>query len=462
MITEELRQAIQTLSEKGLKIREICRTLDLSRNTVRSVLRRKTPVSTCGETTGLENLPLIRELHGRCRGNLVRVHDLLWDRGIEIGYSTLTRLAREHGVSSATQKRAGSYDFSMGEEMQFDTSPHRVTLGERTGVCHCASLVLAYSRRLYIRYFFTFKRFEAKAFLAEALGDMDGTCGRCVIDNSSVIVARGSGPDAEMAPEMEAFARHYGFTFIAHRVRHPDRKARVERPFAYIERNFLAGRTFVDLQDLNAQALLWCREVSNKKPKRSLGMSPDQAYILEKPYLRPLPPYIPPVYESRDRLVDNEGFVSLDTNRYSVPDKLIGKTVDVQKHLERVKVYAGQKLVAEHERVVGKGGARLTAPGHHAPLLRTRRTEPCVEEGCLTGEAEVLDLYVAMLKQRSTGRGVLKLRRLLELKRTYPAEAFLTAVARALEYGQFDLARLESLIIKLTAGEYFNLDREES
>lgn len=389
----------------------------------------------------------------------MRVRDLLWDRGIEIGYSTLTRVAREQGLGLSAQKRAGSYDFAPGQEMQFDTSPHRVTLGERTGVCHCAALVLAYSRRLYCRYFFTFSRFEAKAFLTEALVFMDGACSRCVIDNTSVVVAHGSGREAEMAPEMEAFARHYGVTFLAHRVRHPDRKARVERPFAYIEGNFLAGRTFLDLPDLNAQALLWCREVSNKKLKRSLGMSPEQAYILEKPFLRPLPPYIPPVYESLDRIVDTEGFVSLDTNRYSVPDKLIGKTVEVQKHLERVRVYAGQKLVAEHERVVGKRDIRVTAPGHHAPLLRARRAEPCLEEKSLLGESAILDRYVAMLKQRSTGRGVLKLRRLLELKRTYPAEPFQAAVARALEYGQFDLARLESLIIKLVAGEYFNLDQ---
>ena len=404
---------------------------------------------------------MIKELHARCRGNLVRVHDLLSDRGIEIGYSTLTRWAREQGVSAAAQKRTGNYEFAPGEEMQFDTSPHRVTLGERTGVCHCASLVLAYSRRLYIRYFLTFSRFEAKAFLAEALVFMDGVCKRCVIDNSSVVVARGSGRDAEMAPEMEAFARHYGFTFLAHRVRHPDRKARVERPFAYVERNFLAGRVFRDLQDLNAQALHWCCEVSNKKPKRSLGMSPEQAYILEKPSLPPLPPYIPPVYESLNRIVDTEGFVCLETNRYSVPDTLIGKTVELQKHLELVKVYAGQKLVAEHKRAVGKRDAHVTAPGHHAPLLRAKRIDPCPEEGQLTGESKILDQYVVMLKQKATGRGTLKLRRLLEIKRTYPVEPFEAAVARALEYGLFDLARLESLIIKLVAGEYFNLGREE-
>jgi hypothetical protein len=32
---------------------------------------------------------------------------------------------------------------------------------------------------------------------------MEGTCPRCIIDNTSVLVAHGSGPDAQIAPEME-------------------------------------------------------------------------------------------------------------------------------------------------------------------------------------------------------------------------------------------------------------------
>jgi len=30
---------------------------------------------------------------------------------------------------------------------------------------------------------------------------------------------------------MEAFARIFGITFVAHRINHPDRKARIERTF---------------------------------------------------------------------------------------------------------------------------------------------------------------------------------------------------------------------------------------
>ncbi len=106
---------------------------------------------------------------------------------------------------------------------------------------------------------------------------------------------------------MEAFARIFGITFVAHRINHPDRKARIERTFFYVERNFLAGRTFHDWDDLNTQALAWCNERASRKLKRSLGMSPDEVYLVEKPYLKPLPSYLPPIYETSHRVVDVAG-----------------------------------------------------------------------------------------------------------------------------------------------------------
>ena len=64
------------------------------------------------------------------------------------------------------------------------------------------------------------------------------------------------------------------------------------------------------------------------------------------------------------------------------------------------------------------------------------------------------------LKKRAPGRGVAKLRRLLELQRTYPAEPFLAAIEQALHYGLFDLARLERLILERVAGDFFDLDED--
>ena len=80
-----------------------------------------------------------------------------------------------------------------------------------------------------------------------------------------------------------------------------------------------------------------------------------------------------------------------------------------------------------------------------------------IEEQTLIGRHESLDRYAAELKRQARGRGIVKLRRLLDLKRTYPPAPFQKAVEEALRYGLYDLARLEKMILKNTGGEFFEL-----
>lgn len=406
-----------------------------------------------------QHIEHVRGLFRDCQGNVVRVQEELVARyNITIPYQSLTWLIRKHQVRIPVQKRAGRYHFAPGEEMQHDTSPHRLKLGNRPLTAQCAALSLAYSRLLFVQYYPRFTRFECKTFLAEALTYMQGACGRCVIDNTSVIVSHGAGADASFAPEMEAFARIYGVQFMAHRINDANRKARIERPFDYVEKNFLAGRTFSDWHDLNLQARQWCDQVSNRKPKRSLAMSPFEAWIMEKPSLKPLPKVAPPVYLAEQRTVDIEGYVHLDTNRYSVPDSLIGKNVEVLKYWQRVVIYQGRTIVAEHDRELLGREKRITKPGHHQPLTRKKAHQGVsTEEQTLTGQHETVDRYVAAIKKQARGRGLVKLRRLLDLKRTYPSTPFLKAVEEALRYGLYDLARLEKMILRNTGGDFFEL-----
>jgi transposase len=461
MTPAEIRNAVCTLQAKGHSLRDISRSLALSRNTVRRILRQ--PNRTAGEAAPCDEATLakLKTAFERARGNVVRARELLTDDGLEVGYSTLTRWAREAGLRSPP-RRAGEYDFAPGQEMQHDTSPHRVVFAKagtagKIVTAQCAGLVLAYSRRLFMQYYPRFTRFEAKAFLLEAVRFMEGVCPVCVIDNTSVLLAAGSGADAVIAPEMLAFARTLGFRFRAHRIGHPDRKGRIERPFAYIENNFLAARSFEDFDDLNGQAVAWCRDVANHKPKQTLGMSPEAAYVIERPHLRPLPDALPPVYELLERVVDLHGFVSVDTNRYSVPERFTGQSVAIFKRPAEIQVCRKDATIAVHPRLIGQRDARNTLPGHHTiPVRENRGTAQ--EETLLRGHHPSLDCYAAALKQHSNGWGRRALRRLISLKRTYPSGPFIAAIEQALHYGMFDLGRLEALILKQVAGEFFALD----
>lgn len=76
----------------------------------------------------------------------------------------------------------------------------------------------------------------------------------------------------------------------------------------------------------------------------------------------------------------------------------------------------------------------------------------------LHGEHPALDAYVVALGRHLRGRGTRALNRLLQLKRSYPSQPFLAAVEQALKYGLFDLTRLETLVLRHVAGDFFALD----
>ena len=392
----------------------------------------------------------------RAKGNVVRVGQLLAaEYDLNISYSTLTRWVREAGLRSPPV-RAGEYIFGPGEEMQHDTSPHRVNLGDKSVTAQCAGLVLAYSRRLFVQYYPRYTRFEAKQYLLEAARFMEGVCPVCIIDNTSVMLAAGAGENALIAPEMAAFARTLGFEFRAHRVGHPDRKGRIERNFFFVETNFLPGRSFTDFDDLNRQALIWCQQVANANPKRALGMSPEAAYLIERPYLQALPCALPPIYEVFDRVVDLSGYASLESNRYSVPEPLVGQRVTLYKYPAQVQIHHRGIAVATHARLIGQRDARSTDPTHHRIPIQANRT-PQIEAQLLRASPQI-EAYARALKQRGRGRGVRALQRLLELQRTYPKEPFLAAVRQAAHFGLYDLGRLEKLILQQVAGEFFALN----
>ncbi len=442
-------------------MREISRLLALSRNTVRRILRA--PAGNVAETPPCDEATLgrLKAAFARARGNVVRVRELLADDGLDVAYSTLTRWVREADLRGPP-RRAGEYNFVPGQEMQHDTSPHRVRFAstDKPVSVQCAGLVLAYSRRLFIQYYPRFTRFEAKAFLLEAVHFMHGVCPVCVIDNTSVLLAAGAGADAVIAPEMAAFARTLGFRFRAHRVGHPDRKGRIERPFAYVENNFLAARDFEDFDDLNRQALAWCRDVANHKPKQVLGMSAEAAYVIEKPHLRPLPDVLPPVYELLERVVDLHGYVSVETNRYSVPERYVGKSVSVTKTPTQIEVRHKSITIATHRRVIDQRDTRKVLPGHHTiPVRQGRGT--AAEEALLRGHHDSLDRYTAALRRHGRAGNRRALRRLIEMRRTYPPGPFIAAIEQALRYGLFDLGRLEDLVLKQVAGDFFALNSED-
>lgn len=463
MISPQIRQTILEMQAAGSKIRDISRKLCLSRNTIRRVIRQGAVESErviAESDLKKDVLRLLPDLFKRCRGNAVRINEILQEEYNQtIGYSTITQWCREYQLREP-KKRAGIYSPDPGVEMQHDTSPHSLIIAGKKVTAQCASLVFSYSRKRFIQYYPRFTRFHAKVFLSEALQFLDGVCQNCIIDNTSVILSGGAGSDAEIAAEMEVFCRIYGFKFIAHAVFHADRKARVERRFHHAENNFLVGRTFSSWDDLNHQAQAWS-ETGNDKIMRELGMSPNAADIQEKPFIKSLPTYVPPIYKLEDRIVDSQGYIHFDTNRYPVPDKLINKTVEVYIYKNYLEVNYQHKIVAKHPLEFDKKYYRIPADQYHQSLVQSRKKVMSEAEGLLRNENEIIGQYIDELKKRVRGRGIQAMQRLLNLMRLYPKEAFLKAVVQAKHYGLYDINRLETIILQFVTNEFFQLGERD-
>ena len=458
MLNWETRTAILRLKEEGHGDRAIARAVGVSRNAVRRILGDGNPQvpKLSREENLAEHLDLVRELHRRCDGNMVRVVEELATANIVARYSTLTAFCRRHDIGVVTKEPAGRYHFEPGEEMQHDTSPHVVTIdGARTRL-ECASLVLCYSRRIYAQAYPRWTRFECRIFLSQALVRFGGACLRAMVDNSSVVIWHGVGANAVPAPAMAALAERFGFDFVAHRVGDANRSARVERPFHYIENNFYPGRSFADLADLNVQLEAWCDAV-DRRSKRHLGATPLELFAAEQPCLKGLPVYVPEVYDIHSRRVDVEGFVTLHTNRYSVPATLIGRRVEVHESMSRLRIFDGHDLVAEHSRLEAGLRHRVLLAAHRGQKRRIKPAEPSPEENTLRTAHAILGDLCERLRRRYGGQALKAVRRLHRMYIEYPTEPLCDAVTAALAYDLIDLGRIERMALTRIAGDFFRI-----
>ena len=390
----------------------------------------------------------------------MRVHEELVAEGATLSYAALTAFCRRQGLGQKPVVPSGHYDFKPGEEMQHDTSPHTVEVGGKKYKAQTASAVLCYSRMLFFQINPTFRRFDCKTFLAEALRYMGGVPRRTMIDNTHVVVLRGSGREMVPVPEMEAFADRFGFRFEAHEIGDANRSAHVERDFHFIENNFLAGRTFASWEDLNEQARKWCDKV-NSTYKKHIRAIPRELFAIERVHLKPLPAHIPDVYLLHQRTVDIEGYVSVNSNRYSVPVFWIGRRVEVRETRNKIEIQLDARNLVTHVRAITVEPQRITLAEHKPPRGEgVKRSERHPEEPAILAAAPELAGYVAALKTKGRKVIALALRQLLRLVKEYPREPLLGAVGEAAQYGLYDLDRLERMILRRVERDYFLLTRK--
>lgn len=455
MIDADKRKAVYLLHKEGMGGREIARRLQLGRNTVRQIiaLDGALPAPTPREKCSLDP-ELLRRLHRECGGWIQRMHEkLAEDEAIHVSYPTLTRKLRALGIGTPSADRCSRVPDEPGVEMQHDTSTYEIRLGHASPVRLIASLLyLRYSKRRYLKFYQAFNRFKMKCFIHEALAFWGYAARECIIDNTNLARLRGSGPNALIVPEMEAFGRQYGFRFRCHAIGHANRKAGEERSFWTVETNFLTGRTFQNLEDLNAQALEWATVRLEHRPQGKAKVLPAKAFEHERAFLIELPPLLPAPYCLHERDTDQYGYVAFGGNFYWVPG-MKREAIKVLEYARSLRLCRGSECLVEYPLPAeGVRNAQFSPPGQPAPPGNAHnRKQPTVEEEKrLRALGPGVDAYLNFALQP---QGILRhrlIRDLFALSRLMSVALFVQVVERALRYRIVDvetLRRIAQLIL---------------
>jgi transposase len=437
MIDADKRQAIFLLHQEGMGRNQIARQLRMSPNTVQTIIEQKGEMLLHTRKDKIQVDPdLLKRLYQECDGYAQRVHEkLVEDEGIQIQYSTLTRLLRDMGLRRSPEPRCDRVPDQPGAEMQHDTSPYGIRLGGVRTMLVASLLYLRYSKRRYLRFYRMFPRFRMKCFLHEALMFWQHAAPVCIIDNTNLARLRGTGRDAVIVPEMEAFAKQYGFRFVCHEKNHPNRKAGEERSFWTVETNFLPGRHFQSLEDLNQQALQWATVRMEQRPVAKSRLIPAQAFEHERQYLVKLPAHLPAPYLVHERDTDQYGYAAFDGNYYWVPGTS-REEVKVFAYADRLKIYQRGQCVAEYAVPVDGVHNHVFSPeGMPQPARQPKnRKQPAQEEEKrLRAMSATVDSYLNFAL-RSGVQAQRFLRELYALSSRVTAAVFIETIERALHY----------------------------
>ncbi len=453
MIEADKRKAIYLLHQEGMSIRQIARRLGVARNSVREIIAQQGGMpQTTRKDKQVIDPELLRTLHEQCQGRVQRIYEKLTEEeGIEVTYSTLSRMLRELGISKPQKTRCHRVPDEPGEEMQHDTTLYQVQLGGQRVRVVASLLYLRYSKRRYLKFYRAFNRFKMKCFFHEGLMFWGYSAPVCIIDNTNLARLRGTGAGAIITAEMVTFARRYAFEFRCHELKHANRKAGEERSFWTVETNFLPGRTFADLEDLNRQALEWSTQRMDNRPQGKAGLIPAQAFEHEQAFLTPLPSHLPAPYKDQGRGTDQYGYVAFEGNYYWVPGSERDE-VTVLAYADRLKIYRHRECLAEYLLPPdGVRNAQFSPEGFpkppHGPNNCKEPTRE--EEKRLRAIGPSLDAYLQwVLKIKGLARHRF-LRSLLALSRKMTPELFLKSIERAAKYRIEDIPTIERIAVLL-------------
>jgi len=337
-----------------------------------------------------------------------------------------------------------------GEEAQVDFGavgqlydPH----SDRLRRAYVFVATLCYSRHQYAELVFDQKTATWTALHRRAFESWGGVPKRIVPDNLKAAVIKALVHDPILGEAYRRMAQHYGFVISPTRPRTPRHKGKVESGVHYVQRNFMAGREFLDIHSANQHLRTWVQERAGTREHGTTHKAPLHLFNKhEQGALLTLPEEPFTLCEVRLVTVHPDCHVRINKSYYSVPYAYVGRKLDAYISERIVEIYQGTALVATHERSLQPGGwhTRLEHYPKNKAAYLERTPAYCRQVATRLGEATV-QVVEALLGDRPLYR-LRSVQAILRLEETVGAERLEAACARALHFDDPSYRRVKAIL----------------
>lgn len=212
-------------------------------------------------------------------------------------------------------------------------------------------MVLGASRHMFVRPVWAL---DLKTWIrchVEAMEFFGAVPRRWVVDNLKDGVVKPSLYDPLLNRTYAELAEHYGALVDPCRSERPRDKPLVERMVPYVRDSFWSGRQFASFEEILRAAPVWCLEVAGVRQHRTLRARPLDVFELERKAMLALPSSRFEVVSWQRAKVHRDLHINCQGALYSVPWRLVGRTVQVRLGEQTVEIFDGEELVKVHVRV---------------------------------------------------------------------------------------------------------------
>lgn len=462
-----LENSVVSLFTKGWTIRRIAREFNISRNRVKRILIRNKQIRDQGE----DQIPRPQKRASKLDPFKEDINEVLNEftsppptcqRIFEIiqekGYGGGITILKDYLATIRPKKKAEpiiTVETEPGQRGQHDWSEYsiRFTQTDKAETVIFFSFILSYSRRQYIEIVADKTQTTLFRVLINAFDYFGGVPQEIKADNQKACVDRWEAGKPIFNDKYLRFATHYQFRPLTIRPGKPRENLKVERPFYYLETNFLNARSFFNRDDLKKQLLDWLVSKNDVRIHRTTRRQPIKMFAEEVRFLNPLPRKAFDISTVVYRVVNNEACIEWDGYFYAVPKTDLSGTCPVRITQNELLIYSPVVDPASQEfellavyKLAEKGrkdryiGRSLIK--HKRPTMLDA-TEVIKR---LKAFGPAMEVFIEDIKKHKPRNYLYHLRSILALKYYYDTTDILIAVDRAIKYRVFEARAIENFL----------------